>query len=239
MSVASQCHGDFHYSKSNAEDAEKDFQRREQDFPQLIGQVTFKQVKGRIKLLLLFHLIDLHLRNAAYTNSSQHDTYTALQKAFVPCLGEILCPMTDPAYLQEFCDFMDDGWTMFGIQPEEDEFLTSDNPVLMFYVNGVISCIFAPLSPRSAVVTFDHTVLRLNSSTIPLDDVMLLNANQAMHSLSAVYSQNELDESEKTAAQKWFAKRGSLGYPGGTITDDKVRLYGFDFSNRLSFLQAI
>ena len=137
------------------------------------------------------------------------------------------------SHLQKF-------WRINIIVPTGDsEFITSDNPAMIFSTNDQRDCHFAmlPVTPKHLAVAFDRRFIDIHSGhTTPADDE-ILNRNQCRQALTAIYSRTNLDSDQEKYAAKLLKEPKNYG----VFSQAVVEFTGLEMlsGSKLSFIKPM
>jgi len=209
VSVDSQCRGEFFYSKTCAKEAEHFFN----DIETLYGGCVNKIKAGanqtpthREYFGLILMLFDLHLRNNAQQNLTSQDNFEAYKTRVFHFLRDMLIHKSEGIPTEnETKAHLHKHWRVRIIRPTpSSEFITSDNPTMIFSANDRHDCHYAilPISPDHIAVAFDERFVRILSDRTKQADNMILNKNQCRQALKCVYSREQLNEEQERVALK-------------------------------------
>ena len=207
--VESQCSDKFFYSIACAKEAEDCFNQIETLYDGCVRKIvagaahrpTFQEYFG-----LILMVFDLHLRNKAQQNLTTQNNLEAYRTRLFLFLRDMFLGRSEGTPDErELKSHLQTHWRVNIIVPSADsEFITSDNPAMIFTTNDRHDCHYAllPITPGHLAVAFDQRFIEIRPGHTTQADDELLNRNQCRQASSAIYSRTKLDaEQERNTAR--------------------------------------
>jgi hypothetical protein len=216
--VESQCSKKYFYSKKNAADAEKMFQRREEIYCGFVDKIRAGQ-EPEIQNFgdLFLCMCDLHLRNAAHMNLTGQEGIDAYDDRLDLLFRGLLLGMAKrKLLLEDIKRYLQANWRLEIIpRPTEFRFITSDHPVIFMTRSNPpdpknpLQIILLALDPSNIAVAFDRRFVLVEKKTATAADVTLFNTGQVNNAIKFVYSSAQFTGNDLTFFTDVFLQRKS------------------------------
>ncbi len=167
--VASQCFGDYHYSKKHPAETEMMFQPREEKWCEIVDQFNNGVDPSRLDHGDLFlGMVDLCVRNAVHKNQTEDEGIEAYEIRLELFFCRLLLGIVGDAFPAEPTEAVKDHlfkyWRLEVIKAQSGSFfITSDNPSIFITCktaspgqNPPLQMIIVPLCPTMTAVAFDR-----------------------------------------------------------------------------------
>lgn len=205
VTAESQCAANYFYSKDTA--AEKAaWGSLESDWTPIVAEAFNTQISGDFAGRLAMQLISLAVRNAAFDNKSSLERLEITQRvqnslidhAGIRLGSSRAAPLLPPT------------WRGHVIKTEEEHlFFASDNPVIFFShpSSDRLSCLGAPLSPRSWAFVYDLDLWmppEMGPPKPPPSWAQYLNQLQCVSAQNAVYFSSRIEKLAEFCARHFL-----------------------------------
>ena len=202
--VASQCVGDYMYSKTRAAETEQMFQISENAYCQCVDKIRKSQRPvGRHRGDLLLAMFDLYLRNAVHKNSTGKEGIDAYGRRVDIFISQILLDRTeDEITKSDIKNHLERFWRIEIISaPPAQYFVTSDNPSVWISLRELrnkskpaLDLITLPLTPKYTAVAFDRRTLEVIRKQATPQDGASLNIGQIQNAERCIYTSRPLGD---------------------------------------------
>lgn len=245
VSAKSQCYGNYFYSQKDPKWAESDFHRTENDFPKFVKKLQSGQsLTRREECGMIFNMFLMHFRNASYENRTGEENIQALHQALCTFLEQEISEISGKAAsgVQETLKGLTTNWRLQQIVSQEEKFITSDHPVVLFSLvkdNRVVMAAL-PVAPHLLALAYDRRKIAIKSNKATSRDVAGLNAYVARQSIAAVYSAEEFSLEDQDSLKKIFAekRRTQRGYFDKECVSVELITYNKTPDQEFSFLEV-
>lgn len=211
--VESQGFADYHYSKADAEQVEREFKAGEDFYAECYPDFWNRDSPGsaRRSFGLLLLMLDLHIRNVAYAKSARnnHVDYLSMS-ATVKCRilwGRREALPDDQAIVDEATKH----WRVAFVRCQAGHiFLTSDNPSLLVRVGSrraFVNVVLMPVTPLIYAVGYDSRLVEVRPGVMSESDEGTLTRLQVRNCLSCVYAREDITDEQWTGFKLLLAKR--------------------------------
>ncbi|HTB64227.1 MAG TPA: DUF4238 domain-containing protein [Opitutales bacterium] len=191
VTVKSEGHEKYFYSKSDPEKPESHFGNIEMQYGLIAQKIWRSQVPTRNDYFgLIVVMIDIHLRSPIYQNQTGAENFKAYETR-VSSLGNILGVPKSDAAMHEIKESFRKFWRVRLLKSAPNyEFITSDCPSLWFTTDEHQGPQFfiMPITPFHLAVAFDLRHVRMQrSNQITNHDQLTVTRDLIGHSQNAIY----------------------------------------------------
>lgn len=215
--VASQCSGDYHYSKERAAETERMFQTNERAYCNCVDTIRMKrEPEGRNLGDLLLAMFDFHLRNAIHKNRTGKERIEAYGQCIDIFISQMLLnwnggEITKAHVINHIVRY----WRVEIISVTSgNQFLTSDHPSMWMslrqasdYSKSGLHLVTLPLTPKHAAVAFDRRFLEITGNQANSKDEGTLNVGQIQNADRCVYMTSPLPDQQMAVIQNHFTRK--------------------------------
>ncbi len=210
VTCESQCYREFFYAASDTQRIESALQETENELQRItsnaLGGVPIKQ---DLMLLILHHAI-MFSRGVAVSNVSGESGYDAFEKTAGRLLENLFYDQpVENIYDKKFANYLFSNYGSLVLTSKSESLVTSDNPVIVFTTDKQSHAALSlmPLTAHKLSVVYNKRFVQAKQTTLSNDDVGYLNAFQAIHSHEAIFTFDELTESNVISARENFEHR--------------------------------
>lgn len=216
VSVDSQCHAIYHYTKNRRVESEQMFGEYEKLYSECVNKIKTGiplGLKDELTLtLLMFHL---NTRNAAYRNLTEREEVDAYAARTNALLQNLLLGRNN-ASQDEQLQHLERHWRLQIIRPTTGMiFITSDNPCVFLSLNPKMPSLDAavlPLTPYHLAIAFDHRVITVPRTQATEHEGTELDLWQVKRSTHCVYTPGMVHETQLQWVRDEMKTRLSRGH---------------------------
>jgi len=216
--IESQCFEEYHYSKQNAEGAEKEFHGMEGGYSACVKKINRNESLAPAEFgSLLLCAFDFYLRNKIHENLTGREGIDAYHFRTQLFWRHILLQRPDGEITKADIErHLAEHWSLaVALAPVGNLFLTSDHPSVWMCVDDEkrgLHLLSLPLTPTHVLFAYDKRMVTFTYSLMVENDCLTLNQAQLFNARQAVYSASDLGEKQREIIKTSLGEKSESKY---------------------------
>lgn len=189
------------YSKKNPTDAERFFHETEHSYSRVVERIMQGEIRPPDAALVGIQWMIMHFRNAKYDFEGFDERIEAVEHSTERYLNEIFLGEEDLPEMDNAAQYIYNTWALQLIHANDDSFITSDNPALLFTIGkggkDNIVAMMLPLCPQFIAVIRKRGKTKAISDQATATDIGRLNGLQVVSFRHFVFSAEPIEQEDR------------------------------------------